>query len=107
MDIDHDTTESVSPRENSPFRNTPPSMFDPVRLRGPLKRKRMNSDDEVSLFRRVRICDISDVQSAQILSISPRFPRVKVYECRNGDWFDRGTGFVSMISYSRVSQIYL
>ena len=83
-------------------------MFGPTLPRNSLKRKRGENQeeiDEVSLFRRVRIYNIVH---GLVLPDPPRSDlsyRVKVYELRNNDWHDRGTGFVDIRPELKVEQL--
>lgn len=83
-------------------------MFGPFLPRNSLKRKRGENQeeiDEVSLFRRIRIYNIVH---RLVLPNPPRSDlnyRTKVFELRNNDWFERGTGFVDIRPELKVEQL--
>jgi hypothetical protein len=74
-------------------------MFGPPRPSASLRRKGGEDHDEaddVSLFRRVRIYNIFHDLVLPDLPCLNLIYRVKVYELRNNDWFDNGTGFAKI-----------
>ena len=75
-----------------------PDMLGPFLPRNSLKRKRGENQeeiDEVSLFRRVRIYNIVHDLVPNPLRSDLNY-RCKLYELRNDDWSDLGTGFVDI-----------
>lgn len=105
-----DVSDNIS---NINLTNNEPSLAKSHHMLGPslpmdsLKRKRGGNQDEidqVSLFRRVRIYNkIHSLTSLNILRSGLDY-RTKVYELRNNDWFDLGTGLANIRLELKVSQ---
>jgi hypothetical protein len=101
MDLENvpDDISNINRTNAAPGVVKSPDMLGPFLPRNSLKRKRGENQeeiDEVSLFRRVRIYSIvHDLVLPNPLRSDLNY-RCKLYEVRNNDWFDHGTGFVDI-----------
>jgi hypothetical protein len=102
-----DNISNINLTNNEPSLAKSPHMLGPSLPMDSLKRKRGGNQDEidqVSLFRRVRIYNkIHSLTSPNILRSGLDY-RTKVYELRNNDWFDLGTGLANIRLEPKVSQ---
>ena len=88
--------------EESPKNEVPNAMYGSKPAT--LKRKRPDFEKEMALFRRVRIRTIQSpilYTDLQWRNIQTGRSRAKLYDLRDGGWFDRGTG----LCYGYESQV--
>jgi hypothetical protein len=103
-----DNISNINRTDAAPGSVKSPDMFGPILPRNSLKCKRGENQeeiDEVSLFRRVRIYNIVH---GLVLPDPPRSDLgylARVYELRNSDWYDHGTGFVDIRPELKVEQL--
>jgi hypothetical protein len=86
----------------------PLDMFGPPRPRTSLKRKRgedQDEADEISLFRRVRIYNISHPVVLPAPLRSTLKYQVQLYELRNNDWVNCGPGGPAFVSIREVGHL--
>lgn len=102
MDNDPDQTQLTAPTQAVSSSEHMPGMLGPLATNRPFKRKRRDSNDEMLLFRRVRIYSVpvNLILPAPLSSILQY--RLKVYELRLNDWHDRGTGMLSIRTTPQV-----